>query len=565
MRANLGAITELVIIKSESEVAGMKLGVDFGTTRIVVAFVDRGNYPVVTFDAQEGDAFEWFPPLVAVQGEQRLYGWDAWAVQDQAGWTIARSLKRSVETAGPNTPVQICEQKIPMTDLLRELAQALRSSLLERSTLPATANEPLEVMLGVPATANSNQRFLTAEAFRQAGFSVLGLLNEPSAASIEFGHQRRTTPQSKEKMRILVYDLGGGTFDASLVELDDLEHRVIASEGIPALGGDDFDEVLAELALETAGITVAEQDSLSQAELFRLHEECRQKKESLSPNARKIVIDLGNVRPGWPQVSLLVSEFSDRCRSLLEETLHATEDILDAHGHASGAAKSNQASEPRLEALYVTGGGSELPLVSRMLREVFGRRVRRSAYTRAATAIGLAIQADATTGYILRDRFTRHFGVWREAEAGQQIIFDPLFTKGTPLPGPSEPPLSNFRRYFPVHNIGHFRYLECSQLTEEGRPSGEITIWDDIRFPFDPSLKNDPDLGHVPVVHLDYSRAREAEENYSCDGSGAVTVTIANLQDRYDRSYRLGRWAVSEALVVPGRKAKARSKKPVKR
>jgi len=81
-------------------------------------------------------------------------------------------------------------------------------------------------------------------------------------------------------MRILVYDFGGGTFDASLVELDEREHVVISSEGIPTLGGDDFDEVLAGLALEAAQISVVDQDSLSQAEMFRLHEECRQKKRA---------------------------------------------------------------------------------------------------------------------------------------------------------------------------------------------------------------------------------------------------------------------------------------------
>ena len=69
-----------------------------------------------------------------------------------------------------------------------------------------------------------------------------------------------------------------------------------------------------------------------------------------------------------------------------------------------------------------------------MLREVFGRFVRRSAYTRFATAIGLAIQADTEAGYQLRDRFTRYFGVWREAEAGRTAIFDPIFKKGVVLP-----------------------------------------------------------------------------------------------------------------------------------
>ncbi|MCL5671074.1 MAG: Hsp70 family protein [Acidobacteria bacterium] len=542
----------------------MKLGIDFGTTRIVVAFVDRGNYPVVAFETPDGSACEWFPPLAAVNGSERCYGWEAWAAQEEPGWTVVRSVKRAMEAAGPDTLVQIADEKIPMQVLLHELALALRASLLERSTLPAAGpDEALDVMLGTPANANSNQRFLTVETFRQAGFNVLGLLNEPSAASIEFGHQKRTSRQFKEKMRILVYDLGGGTFDASLVELDEREHAVISSEGIPALGGDDFDEALAGLALEAAGIGAGEQDSLSQAELFRLHEECRLKKEGLHPNTRRIVIDLGNVRPDWQEVTVTTGDFYERCRPFVEETLHATEDLLGARGEAHGDPTSGQLSgaEGRLEALYMTGGGSELPLVGRMLREVFGRRVRRSAYTRAATAIGLAIQADSTTGYVLRDKFTRHFGVWREAEGGRRVVFDPLFSKGTLLPGPADPPIVNSRRYSPVHNIGHFRYLECSHLTEDGRPAGDITVWDDIRFPFDPALENDTELERVPVVHLNHGMHREAEECYSCDRSGAVTVTIANIRDGYNRSYRLGRWAASEELVVPGRKKKSRSKK----
>ena len=532
----------------------MKLGIDFGTTRIVVAFVDRGNYPVVVFESPDGNSFEWFPPLVAVKGDERRYGWEAWATQEQPNWTVVRSLKRALDYAGPATLIQLGEQRVPMLLVLRELALALRKALLENSTLPVSRDESLEVMLGVPANSNSNQRFLTAEAFRQADFNVLGILNEPSAASIEFGHHKRTSHQFDEKMHILIYDFGGGTFDASLVELDAREHVVISSEGIPTLGGDDFDEVLAGLALEEARISVIEQDSLTQAEMFRLHEECRQKKEGLHPNTRRIVIDLNNVRSGWPQVTVAINDFYDRCRPLVEETLHATEDLLAAHGFAAGGSGDGQGGEQRLEALYMTGGGSELPLVGRMLREQFGRRVRRSAYTRAATAIGLAIQADASAGYVLRDKFTRHFGVWREAEAGRSIVFDPLFPKGTPLPGPSDPPLLNSRRYFPVHNIGHFRYLECTHLTEEGRPAGDITIWDDIRFPFDPSLRDHAQLEEIPVGYLNNGHRCEAEESYACDRSGAVTVTIANLIEGYNRSYRLGRWASSESLVVPGRK-----------
>ncbi len=139
--------------------------------------------------------FEWFPPLLACCNELRLYGWDAWGRQGEPHWTIVRSIKRVLEGAGPNTIIDIAGEAVPLGRLLREMADTLRTSLLEHSSLDLKPGEKLEAMIGVPANSNSNQRFLTAEAFRAAGFDVLGMLNEPSAASVEFGHRERT--QSK--------------------------------------------------------------------------------------------------------------------------------------------------------------------------------------------------------------------------------------------------------------------------------------------------------------------------------------------------------------------------------
>ena len=140
--------------------------------------------------------------------------------------------------------------------------------------------------------------------------------------------------------------------------------------------------------------------SLELGDLFRLDEECRRQKEALHANSRRIVVDLDAVREGMGQVTIPVADYYAKCRPLLEETLEPT---------------ARLAALGDIEALYVTGGGSELPLVSRVLREEFGRKVKRSEYTRSATAIGLAIQADATSGYALREMFTRNFGVWRES------------------------------------------------------------------------------------------------------------------------------------------------------
>jgi molecular chaperone DnaK (HSP70) len=487
-----------------------------------VAAVDRGNYPLLSFETPEGAHADWFPSLVAVQGGERRYGWQAWACQQYPEWTIIRSLKRVLQDAGPNTILELADQRLPLTQVLWEMAAALRELL---------PPEKLEVMLGVPANANSNQRFLTVEAFRSAGCDVIGLLNEPSAASIEFGHKNKINGV------ILVYDLGGGTFDASLVEVGEKLHRPLGTESIATLGGDDFDEVLAELAT-----TADQRHSLSQSEHFHLLEECRLRKEALSPNTRRIVIDLANVREGWSTVTVPVADYYERCRPLVDETLHIVEDLLEEQGDV-GAGTG-------ISALYVTGGGSELPIVSRVLREQFGKRVQRSVHARSATALGLAIQADAQAGYVLREKFTRYFGVWREGDAGRRIIFDALFQKGAALPGPGERPLEIRRRYRPVHNFGYFRYLECSHLDGECQPRGDVTVWDEIQFPFDPTLQ---DADSAPVEHSASAQSQEIEEAYSIDASGTVTITIANLSAGYQRTYSLGRWAAKDALATPGK------------
>jgi molecular chaperone DnaK (HSP70) len=242
-------------------------------------------------------------------------------------------------------------------------------------------------------------------------------------------------------------------------------------------------------------------------------------------------VDLESVREGWGEVSIAVAPYYELCRPLVERTSEVVEELLAAHPDRS------------IETLYVTGGGSELPAVARVLKETFGRAVRRSAYMRSATAIGLAIDADATSGYVLRDRFARHFGVWREADYGRDAAFDPLFPCGLELPRRGAPPLRVARTYRAAHNIGHFRYVEAAGIGEDGQPSGDLTLWDDIQFPFDPDLRASSDLMLVDVRRNGEGAGCEVEEEYSCDSSGLVTVTIWNRSAGYRREYTLGRWS----------------------
>src|SRR5207253_6155206 len=141
----------------------------------------------------------------------------------------------------------------------------------------------LEVAIGIPANSNSNQRFLTIEGFRLAGFRVAGVYDEPSAAGIEYAHRYRNKGMTRKRDNLLVYDLGGGTFDCSVIRLTGDDHSVITSSGINKLGGDDFDAVL--LVMAEAG-SLPDQD--------RLLESCRVAKERLNPNSRRISIGLGD-------------------------------------------------------------------------------------------------------------------------------------------------------------------------------------------------------------------------------------------------------------------------------
>jgi molecular chaperone DnaK (HSP70) len=408
---------------------------------------------------------------------------------------------------------------------------ALRRDLMEKSTLGAGKYDRLQIMLGVPANANSNQRFLAQDAARGAGLEVLGLLNEPSAAAVEFAFRNGGDRKNRLKGGLLVYDLGGGTFDVSLVALGEAERSVIASDGVPDLGGDDFDEILAVLALAEAGKPEQAEDSLTGAEWYLLFDECREKKESLNSNSRKITVDLERVRKDWKEVSISVDAFYERCRPLVEASRRVVEALLAAHpDHA-------------IDTLYLTGGGSELPPVARVLRETFGRRVQRSAYMRSATAIGLAIRAEGHENRPLRDQFTKNFGVWREADDGRNVVFDVIFPRGVKLPSRGEEPLRMVRSYRPAHNIGYFRYLECVHLGANNQPEGEISNWDEIRVAFDPSLRDSADLTDQPVRPYAPPQELLIEEEYTCDANGDVGVRISDKITQQANEYRLGRWS----------------------
>jgi molecular chaperone DnaK (HSP70) len=522
----------------------VRLGVDFGTTHTVVARVEHGNYPVLHFHDQAGDSHEFFPSVVAEAEGELHFGFEALALAAERG-TLVRSFKRwlSDPDALPSTPARVGNVVLPLGQLIEQYLAAVHGAILEHSDfrsereLQGARTTAFESVVAVPAHANGAQRFATLDAFRRAGFAPLAMLNEPSAAGFEFTHRHRDTLNSRRE-HVVVYDLGGGTFDASLVCMRGRQHEILASAGLGRLGGDDFDEVLLELVLAQTKLTHSQ---LTAAELDRVREHCREAKERLSPSSRKLSIDLESAlgRPdltGVADVTIAVSDFYDACQPLIERSIECMlpvmtrlEGALDAEGSVPGG----------IAGVYVVGGASSLPLVARILRKRFGRRVYRSPYPSAAVAIGLAIACDEAAGFELTDHYARTFGVFREGAAGHQITFDPIFTQATRVPINGHA-VTCSRVYRAAHNIGHFRFLECAALDDDGRPGGDIVLSGDVLFPFDPALRESSlDLSAVPVQRT-HNGGPRIEEHYTLDEHGTIAVTIRNLDADYQRVYRLG-------------------------
>jgi len=546
----------------------------------VVAACDRGNYPVISFNASSGDSQEYYPSVIAEKAGQLCFGFEALAKRGEPGWALCFSFKRwlSAADATPGRRVQVGSTEFDLLSLITRYLAALRQALLSDSNLPRKAAlEGLEATVATPANSFATQRLVTLEAFRNAGFSVLSMLNEPSAAGVEYAHRYRNTLNSRRE-KVLVYDLGGGTFDVSLVDMQGQAHDVVASRGLAQLGGDDFDDVLLELALKQTGISRA---TLSVGSLVELGQHCRELKESINPNTRKLHVEVERCLspaerqrlklPDGKVALITIDAYDAACAPLLERTLDLVRLTLaavkgqggvaqngapgngSAKGSASNGAGSNGSASNGssshdeegdedaardIAGLYVVGGASALPAVARALRATYGRRVKRSPYPSAAIAIGLAIAADQVGDYELTERFHHNLGVFREVHGGLQIGFDRIIGPDIIVPTPGSEPVRLSRRYRATHNVGHFRFIECGWLDDSGHPSGDIKPFAEVRFPFDPTLRSKKDLSQVAVARSQVE-GPEIEERYSISEYGTVELTILDRESGYEQHYKI--------------------------
>lgn len=511
----------------------MRFGIDFGTTRTVVAAVTDGRHPVVTFD-DHGEFRSHVPGIAALRDGEVLVGWPAArALAAGEAEHAIRSIKRAAQALSPDEPVPGLPG-ITALELVTAFLRELRRLITEQSTISIPAGAPLEAMVSVPANAASRQRWLTLEAFRRAGFAPIGMVNEPTAAAIELAHLHLGELGKRSPKRyVVVYDLGGGTFDTSAVSLVGRRFDLIAAEGVARLGGDDFDELVLELACAQLG--VAPSGAARAAALER----AREAKESLKPASRKLLVELGALG----SATIDTAELYARCEPLIERTLEETDRLftrlrdagIDPEDPREPPCHESERSirqDRALGGLYLVGGAAAFPAVARKLRARFGKKLQLAPQPFAATAVGLAIAADPAAQVMVRETATRHFGVWREAAGGADKIFDPLLGKGAT--GTVE------RRYHPTHAVGHLRFLECGALDPAGQPVHDLVPWTDIYFPYDPALADNKELAALAAERRPDLQDLEIAERYTYAADGTIKVQIENISRGYARTYELG-------------------------
>jgi len=361
-------------------------GIDLGTTNSLIASVQSGA-PKTLLDEQGHDIL---PSIVSYQEGSTLVGNTAKAhsVSDaentivSAKRLIGRSLS-DIQSKYPSLPYQFCGDENHPEIVTRQgninpvqVSAEILKSLNERAE-KTLGGELTGVVITVPAHFDDAQRQSTKDAAKLAGVNVLRLLNEPTAAAVAYGLD------SGQEGVIAIYDLGGGTFDISILRLNKGVFEVLATGGDSALGGDDFDVAVVDYLVEEAGLSRPLSPSL---ERQLMQQACTAKEQLTSQADVELSLTLDDGQK-WAS-SLTKETFEQLIASLVKKTLRACRRSLkDASIDAADVIE-----------IVMVGGSTRVPLVRSEVEKFFNQPPLTSIDPDKVVAIGAAIQADILAG-----------------------------------------------------------------------------------------------------------------------------------------------------------------------
>ncbi|MGB7249203.1 MAG: Hsp70 family protein [Phormidesmis sp.] len=351
------------------------VGIDLGTTNSLVAALDEGQ-PWVIPD-EDGELL--LPSYVGMsEAGKLLVGQSAFRQYAAAPERTVKSIKRQM---GTDYSTKLGERDYRP----QEISAIVLRSLKQRAE-DALGEEITQAVITVPAYFTDAQRQATKEAGEIAGFEVLQILNEPTAAALVFDNR------SEETENVLVYDLGGGTFDVSIVEMTGDVTEVLASHGNNRLGGDDFDQqlqrYLASKFSQAHDIEVPS-DAATQARLLRAAE---QAKIALSENAFATVREPFLASKGETALHLETEIAREDFESLIKPLLKGTLDAIDR-------ALSDAVMEPDdIDRVILVGGSTRIPLIQSMVEEHLPDTPVNSFNPDLCVGLGAALQAGVLAG-----------------------------------------------------------------------------------------------------------------------------------------------------------------------
>lgn len=354
------------------------IGIDLGTTNSCVAVLE-GDVPTVIAN-KEG--YRTTPSVVAFAKDKTML------VGDPARRQAAVNAERTIFSIKRHMGSDY-RKKIDGKAYSPQEISAFILMKLKKDAEDFLGDTVTDAVITVPAYFNDAQRQATKDAGRIAGLNVLRIINEPTSAALAYGLD------NGQAQKILVYDLGGGTFDVSIIEIGDHVIEVLATSGDNHLGGDDFDERIVQYLVEQFKKTEGINLSKDTAALQRLKEEAEKAKKELSScmttNINLPFLAMAKDGPHHMDIQLSRSKFEELTKDLIERTVIPVENAI----HDAGLTKS------QIDMVLLVGGSTRIPAVQDKVRTLMDKEPSRNVNPDECVAIGAAVQAGKLGGQLM--------------------------------------------------------------------------------------------------------------------------------------------------------------------